>query len=113
MKSHWRNAGAFYILWLFFWASIAAYLISSTAEFTLEQIEHGSEFSWSEYWPTFFAATFENWQSEWIQLIVQGYLMHYYAEKLFFKEEELQHKILGNQQRLEAKLDRLLIKVDA
>lgn len=106
--SHFRKAGAFYILWVFFAASIGAYLIASTAEFTLEQIEHGSQFSWSEYWPTFWAATMENWQSEWAQLIVQGYLMHYYADRLFYKEEELQHKILDSNKRLEAKLDRVL-----
>jgi hypothetical protein len=106
--NHFRKAGALYILWVFFAVSIGAYVIASTAEVTLEQIEHGGQFTWSDYWPTFWAATMENWQSEWLQLIVQGYLMHYYADKLFYKEEELQHQILGNQQRIEAKLDRIL-----
>jgi hypothetical protein len=29
----------------------------------------------SEFWPVFWSATFENWQSEWIQLFVQAAIL--------------------------------------
>ena len=42
------------------------------AEVSNEAVEHGSQFQWSEFWPQFFAATFENWQSEFLQLVWQA-----------------------------------------
>jgi hypothetical protein len=29
----------------------------------------------SDFWPVFFSATFENWQSEWLQLLVQAVVL--------------------------------------
>jgi hypothetical protein len=37
-----------------------------------EARQHGGSFHWSEFWPQFFASTFENWQSEFLQLIWQA-----------------------------------------
>ena len=38
----------------------------------LGQQEHGQAFSWADYLPNFLASTFENWQSEWLQLVFQA-----------------------------------------
>ncbi len=40
-----------------------------------EAQQNGQPFSMEEFWPRFFSATFENWQSEWLQLLVQAVLL--------------------------------------
>jgi len=41
---------------------------------------HGQSFAWSDFWPRFLSATFENWQSEFLQLFtfvtLTTYLIH-------------------------------------
>src|SRR5215203_3614685 len=49
--------------------------ITQLAEFTSTQQQHGQPFQWGEYLHEFFASTFENWQSEWLQLIFQAILL--------------------------------------
>jgi hypothetical protein len=63
--------------------------------------EHGQAFEWLEFWPQFLASTFENWQSEFLQLVWQaaGLAMFYFWGSSQSRE--------GND-RIEAKLDRLL-----
>jgi hypothetical protein len=42
--------------------------------------EHGQSFSWADFWPQFLSATFENWQSEFLQLftfvLLTAHLIH-------------------------------------
>jgi hypothetical protein len=42
--------------------------------------DHGRHFTWGEFWPQFLSATFQNWQSEFLQLftfvVLTGYLIH-------------------------------------
>jgi hypothetical protein len=66
-----------------------------------EAAEHGSSFSWPEFWPQFFSATFENWQSEFLQLVWQaaGLSLFYFWGSSQSKEGD---------ERVEAKIDRLL-----
>jgi hypothetical protein len=40
-----------------------------------EAREHGESFSMSDFWPQFWGSTFENWQSEWLQLLVQAVVL--------------------------------------
>jgi hypothetical protein len=40
-----------------------------------EAAQHGQDFQMSEFWPAFWSATFENWQSEWLQLFVQAAIL--------------------------------------
>jgi hypothetical protein len=63
--------------------------------------EHGQVFEWVQFWPQFFSSTFENWQSEFLQLVWQaaGLAMFYFWGSSQSRE--------GND-RLEAKVDRLL-----
>lgn len=37
-----------------------------------EAEQHGETFSWGDFWPQFFSSTFENWQSEFLQLVWQA-----------------------------------------
>jgi hypothetical protein len=63
--------------------------------------EHGQSFSWSEFLPQFFASTFENWQSEFLQLLWQaaGLAFLYFWGSSQSKESD---------DRMEAKIDALL-----
>ena len=53
-----------------------------------EAREHGQSFSMSEFWPQFWSATFENWQSEWLQLLVQAVILLGMKHVLFKADAE-------------------------
>lgn len=100
MRRHLRQWGALYILAVLFLASWVGQLITQLATFRADQAEHGQPFEWAEFWADFLRATFENWQSEWLQLFTQM-LVTAYAHVLFRKGDE-------DMRRLERKVDRLL-----
>ena len=104
MTSHLRRWGAVYLLLMLFVGSWAGQLVAQAAEFTSEQGQHGQPFTWSEFWPTFWAATLENWQSEFLQLIWQAVIVVGYAHVVFRKGTE-------DIDRVEAKVDRLLARL--
>jgi len=90
MKKHFRWWGAAYILFALFAGSwIGQY-------FTMDA-ETPGPLSGPEFW----AATFENWQSEWLQLFVQAVLLLGLGHYVFKADKE-------DMERLEAKVDRLL-----
>jgi len=53
-----------------------------------EAREHGQSFSMSEFWPEFWSSTFENWQSEWLQLFVQAVILLAMKHVLFKADAE-------------------------
>ena len=63
--------------------------------------DHGQAFEWGQFWPQFLASTFENWQSEFLQLVWQaaGLALFYFWGSSQSREGD---------DRLEAKIDRLL-----
>jgi hypothetical protein len=63
------------VLLVLFLASWGAQLVSMLIEVGNEARQHGEVFSLSEFWPQFWSATFENWQSEWLQLLVQAVIL--------------------------------------
>jgi hypothetical protein len=84
------------------------WLASSTGQFVFDAIEtahdaqqHGQAFSWSDFWPRFFATTLENWQSEFMSTTWQvvGLAFFYFWGSAQSKEENA---------RIEAKLDAIL-----
>ena len=96
--THIRRWGAVYILLLLFAGSWAGQFVTQMAEFTSTQQQHGQPFQWGEYMHEFFAATFENWQSEWLQLIFQAILLLGAKHWLFKVDAE-------DLERIEAKID--------
>lgn len=48
-----------------------------------DAVTHGQDFQMSDFWPKFWSSTFENWQSEWLQLTVQAILIAALADYLF------------------------------
>jgi hypothetical protein len=72
---HLQQWGAAYVMFLLFLASWIGQFIAQLIEVGNEARQHGEEFMMSEFWPKFFQATFENWQSEWLQLAFQAVVL--------------------------------------
>lgn len=73
--SHLRRWGAAYLLLALFLGSWVGQFLAGRWEVEQQAAQHGMEFAWSEFWPVFLSATFENWQSEWLQLLVQAVVL--------------------------------------
>ena len=90
----------------------AFFLVSWLGQFLFQMFvvrneaeQHGQGFTWSEFLPQFFSSTFENWQSEFLQLVWQaaGLALFYFWGSSQSKESD---------ERLEAKIDALLKERD-
>jgi hypothetical protein len=90
----------------------AFFLMSWLAQFLFQMVvvrneaeQHGQTFSWSDFLPQFFSSTFENWQSEFLQLVWQaaGLALFYFWGSSQSRESD---------DRLEAKIDALLKERD-
>lgn len=107
MRNHLRNWGALYILAVLFLGSWALQLINQVDQVTQEAKAHGEQFLWSDFWPEFWSATFENWQSEFLQLMVQAFLVaSYVGQRKTFNADFSADK--DDVKEINAKLDRLL-----
>ena len=98
--THLRRWGATYVLVALFVGSWLGQFFTQLAEFRSDQREHNQSFAWADYMPAFFASTFENWQSEWLQLVFQAILL-LGAKHLIFRVDA------EDMERLEAKVDRI------
>jgi hypothetical protein len=101
-KPRWWRAYSFTLVTLvLFVVSWVLHLVFQVAEVSNEAAAHGQAFAWSQFWPRFFAATFENWQSEFLQLMWQaaGLAMFLHWGSSQSREGDV---------RVEAKLDELL-----
>jgi hypothetical protein len=86
----------------------AFFLVSWVGQFVFQLLsvrndaeEHGQRFEWADFLPQFLSSTFENWQSEFLQLVWQaaGLALFYYWGSSQSRESD---------ERLEAKVDALL-----
>lgn len=84
----WRNWGAVFILAFFFLASWGGQFVNQLEVQRQESQEHGQVFEMDEFWPQFWSSTFENWQSEWLQLTTQALLISGFAAVIFRKQDE-------------------------
>jgi len=80
---HLRRWGAAYIMAALFLASLTAQFITTVIDVGNEAREHGAEFTMSDFWPRFLSAVFENWQSEWLQLVFQAVILLGLKHQLF------------------------------
>jgi hypothetical protein len=103
MRKHFRRWGAVYLLLGLFLGSWIGQFFAQISEVTHDAESHGESFSWPEFWPIFWSATFENWQSEWLQLFVQAAVLLAMKHLIFKADAE-------DIERLDAKIDRLLEK---
>lgn len=70
-----------------------------------EAESHGQAFEWGDFWVEFWQATFENWQSEFLQLLSFVMLTTYFIYKG-------SHESKDSQDRMEAKIDKILETVE-
>lgn len=78
-----RKWTAVIILFAFFFLSWGGQLATQMQVVRQESEQHGQQFQMSEFWPQFWASTFENWQSEWLQLATQAILIAALADYVF------------------------------
>jgi len=85
---HFQRWGAVYLLLALFAASWGGQFLMTMRDVTLESQQHGEAFEWGALWATFLSATFENWQSEWLQLVLQAVVLLGMKHKLFAADAE-------------------------
>jgi len=101
-KPRWPKAYAFALvtgaLFLFSWLGQFIFQIMVASN---EAEQHGQAFAWGDFFPQFFEYTFENWQSEFLQLVCQaaGLALFYYWGSSQSRESD---------DRIEAKINALL-----
>lgn len=94
------SLGSRHLLLLLFLGSWGAQFVTQLIEYRNVQAQSGHPFEWSGYWPEFLASTFENWQSEWFQLVFQAVLLLGAKHCIFRVDAE-------TSERIEAKVDDL------
>jgi hypothetical protein len=107
MKQHLRRWGAIYILIILFLGSWLGQFLTQLSVEKADAIEHGQPFEWSGFWAQFFASTFENHQSEFLQLVVQGVLLLALGRYLFRADDTASKEDIAD---LKREVDRLVIQ---
>jgi hypothetical protein len=103
--SIWKKKGYFWITLLFFIFSITLHWIFGWKAFVNDQMAHNQPIVFSDYFVEMMRDTFENWQSEFLQLIwqVAGLAFLIYAGSPQSKDGD---------ERKEEKLDYIIEKLD-
>lgn len=78
-----RRWAALFILVAFFVLSWGGQFVFQMQTAKQESEQHGQSFTMDEFFPQFWSSTFENWQSEWLQLAVQALLIAALADYVF------------------------------
>jgi hypothetical protein len=92
---------------------ITLFLVSWVGQFVAQLVEagndareHGSSFAMSDFWPRFLSATFENWQSEFLQLftfvLLTAYLIHRGSAESRDSDDEIKVALDRIERRLDA-----------
>ncbi len=107
VRPSWPRAYSFALVTgALFLVSWVLQLVFQAVAFAGDAAAHGEAFSWGALWPEFLASTFENWQSEFLQLVWQaaGLALFYHWGSSQSRESD---------DRLEAKVDELLARTAA
>lgn len=103
--THFRRWGAVYVLLVLFAGSWLGQFFTQLSQFRGDQQDHGQAFAWADFFPVFLSSTFENWQSEWLQLVFQAILLLGAKHIIFRVDGE-------EMERLEAKVDQINRRLD-
>ena len=105
MKRLWRDYSLTIVLVALFLASWVGQFVSQVFEIREEAATHGQSFAWSEFWPQFLSATFENWQSEFLQLttmvVLTAYLVHRGSHESKDGDERVERALVRIEERLQ------------
>jgi hypothetical protein len=99
-RSIWREFGLSIALLILFLTSWAAHGVSEWQQFTDEERAHGEEPAVGDFVSEFSASTFENWQSEFLQLFAFVTLAALYIHKGSSESKD-------GEERMEASLHRI------
>jgi hypothetical protein len=106
-RSIWREFGLGLVLMILFFVTWLAQLISEWQVFTDEQLEHGQEPEIGDFVSAFAQSTFENWQSEFLQLFTFVTLAALFIHKGSAESKDGTEKIEASLRRIEQQLGTL------
>src|SRR5262245_16541563 len=107
MKRLWKNYNLSIVLGLLFVAAWILQTWTGWVQFSAEQQDHGQVAQWfghSGYIWAWAEATFENWQSEFLQLLTFVILTAYLVHKGSHESKDSDEEVMAALQRIERKL---------
>jgi hypothetical protein len=104
IKDFIKNYSLSIVLLVLFLLSWAAQFFFQYQEFASNQKAHNQEVQVSEFMPEFFSATFENWQSEFLQLLSMVVLTSFLIHKGSHESKDTDEKVDAALARIEEKL---------
>jgi len=107
MKNLLRNYSLSLVLLLLFLASWVAQFLFQLQEVANQAAEHGQSFAWDEFWPQFGVSTFENWQSEFLQLLTFVILTSFLIHKGSAESKDSDDKMQASLDKIEKRLSTL------
>ena len=107
MARLWRDYNLSIVLFGMFLASWILQAVTQWFEMANEAQAHGQAASMGEFLPAFLAATFENWQSEFLQLFTMVVLTAYLVHKGSHESKDTDDKVNEALARIERRLERI------
>lgn len=107
IKDIFKNYSLSLILFGLFFVSWLAQFLFQIPEVANEASQHGQTFQWSEFWPKFLESTFENWQSEFLQLFTFVMLTAYFIHRGSHESKDSDEKMQASLNRIEKQLQNL------
>jgi hypothetical protein len=110
MKKFWQNYNLSIVLFFLFLVSWVIQTYTGWMDFRADQQQHGELAQWfgeSGYIWRWGAATFENWQSEFLQLFTMVVLTSFLIHKGSAESRDSDDRMEQTLQRIEQKLDEL------
>ncbi len=111
MRRLWRDYNLSIVLFGLFLTSWILQAVTQWFEMANESQAHGQAASMSEFLPAFFSATFENWQSEFLQLFTFVVLTTVLVHRKSHESPDTDYDTEATLRRIEAKVDGLEQKV--
>ena len=106
----WKDYSLGIILGALFILSWVGQFVSQLIEFSNEQASLGEPFNFIEFIPAFLSSTFENWQSEFLQLLSMVVFTTYFVFKGSHESKDNDEKIENLLNEINKKLDVLTDK---
>jgi hypothetical protein len=101
IKKLYKNYGLSVVLFLLFISTWALHFVVQIIKVSHDQESRGEVFSWGQFFPEFLTSTFENWQSEFLQLLTFVVLTAYLIHKNSAESRD-------GTDRIEKKIDKIL-----
>jgi hypothetical protein len=103
----WRDYNLSIVLLALFLASWIGQAVFQWFDMANEAQAHGQAGSLAEFVPAFFSATFENWQSEFLQLFTMVVLTSFLIHRGSHESKDQDEKVDQTLNRIEQRLERL------